>query len=202
MSVHWFLPQSLEVLGILRRQAEITIEGMEAFLAWAEGEEAAGDRVRAAEHRADDCKRELRQALSEAFSTPVDAEDIFELSRGLDEILNSSKDVVGEAEAMRAPPDAAMAAMAAELTDGTRDLGEAFTMIAKDGPAGERAADRAVKHHRHLEHTYREAMSALVDTDDLREVTARRELYRRVARTSEHLARVAERVWYTVLKER
>jgi hypothetical protein len=37
--------------------------------------------------------------------------------------------------------------------------------------------------------------------DDLREVAARRELYRRFARTSDDLREVAERVWYSVLKE-
>lgn len=202
MRLRWFLPKSVEVLGILHRQATITIEGMDAFLDWAEGEGEAGDRVRAAEHRADDCKRELRKALSEAFSTPLDAEDIYELSQGLDEILNSAKDTVGEAEAMRTAPDAATAAMATELAEGTRRLGEAFALIEEDGNASAQAADRAIKQHRHLEHTYRKAMSALIDVDDLREVTARRELYRRLARTSEHLARVAERVWYSVLKER
>ncbi len=45
-------------------------------------------------------------------------------------------------------------------------------------------------------------MSALLEVDDLREVTARRELYRRLARTGDELVRVAERVWYSVLKER
>lgn len=43
-------------------------------------------------------------------------------------------------------------------------------------------------------------MSALVHVDDLREVTARREIYRRMARTSDQLVAVAERVWYAVLK--
>ena len=44
-------------------------------------------------------------------------------------------------------------------------------------------------------------MSALIDAGDLREVAARRELYRRLARTSDELIGVAERVWYCVLKE-
>jgi len=44
-------------------------------------------------------------------------------------------------------------------------------------------------------------MSGLVTVDDLREVAAKRELYRRLARTSDELREVAERVWYSVLKE-
>jgi hypothetical protein len=44
-------------------------------------------------------------------------------------------------------------------------------------------------------------MSALIAAGDLHEVAARRELYRRLSRTSDALVDVAERVWYSVLKE-
>jgi uncharacterized protein Yka (UPF0111/DUF47 family) len=199
---HWFIPQTPDVLGMLREQAQTTVEGLDELLAWARGEAAAAERLRAAEHRADRQKRELRGALTDAFSTPLEPEDIFELSRGLDEILNSAKNLVGEAEAMQSGPDAATAEMSEELAGGTRWLGEAFSRFAEDDRAAATgAADRAVKDQRHLQHTYREAMSALIENQDLREVAARREIYRRLARTGDELVRVAERVWYSVLKE-
>jgi len=199
---HWFIPQSPDVLGMLRQQAQTTVEGVDNLLTWAKGEEAAAGRLRAAEHRADEQKRELRGALTEAFSTPLDPEDIFELSRGLDEILNSAKNIVGEAEAMHSPPDAATAEMSEELAKGTRQLAAAFSLFAEDDRDGATAtADRAVKDQRHLQHTYREAMSALIENQDPREVATRREIYRRLARTGDELVRVAERIWYSVLKE-
>jgi hypothetical protein len=58
-----------------------------------------------------------------------------------------------------------------------------------------------VKEQRHVQHAYRRAMSRLVENEDLREVTARRELYRRLARIGDELVLVAERIWYSVLKE-
>ena len=147
---------------------------------------------------ADDRKRELRAALTTAFTTPLDPEDIFELSRGLDEVLNNAKNAVREAEVMRAAPDAAIAEMTAELAEGTRHIADAFPGLSHGGIASAtQAADAAVKSQRRLEHVYRAAMSALVD----REVAARRELYRRLARTSDRLVDVAERIWYSVLKE-
>jgi uncharacterized protein Yka (UPF0111/DUF47 family) len=199
---HWFLPQAPDVLGMLRRQSAITVEGMGELVAWAGGDTGAAGRLRRDEHRADDSKRELREALTVAFSTPLEPEDVFELSRGLDEILNSAKNFVGEAEAMRTGPDAAIAEMAAELAAGTKRLAEAFELIERDDRGGATAAaDRAVKDQRHLQHTYRAAMSDLIDIDDPRELATRRELYRRLARSGDELARVAERVWYSVLKE-
>jgi hypothetical protein len=44
-------------------------------------------------------------------------------------------------------------------------------------------------------------MAALLEVDDLREVTARRELYRRCSRLGEAVVEVAERVVYAELKQ-
>jgi uncharacterized protein Yka (UPF0111/DUF47 family) len=195
----WFLPQTPDVLGMLRDQTEITVEGMDALVAWAGGEAAAADRVRDCEHRADERKRELRRALTAAFTTPLDPEDIFELSRGLDAVLNGAKDLVRETEVIGVEPDAPMAQMAGLLAEGVRHLMAAFTALGSTGPTD--AADAAVKSQRRLERVYRDAMSALLGLDNLREVGARRELYRRLSRASDGLVDVAERVWYSVLKE-
>jgi uncharacterized protein Yka (UPF0111/DUF47 family) len=186
---------------MLREQEAVTVEGMGALVAWARGEEGAADLVRASEHRADACKRELRQALTVAFTTPLEPEDLFELSKGLDDILNGAKDTVREAEVMGTAPDGAIAEMAEYLVEGTRRLGDAFAALAEDADArATDAADAAVKSQRRLERVYRKAMSALIDVDDARQIAARRELYRRFARSSERLVEVAERVWYAVLK--
>lgn len=199
---HWFLPNTPDLLELLRQQAALTTAGMEALIAWAEGDGEAGDRLRRLEHEADDKKGELREQLTEAFSTPLEPEDLFELSRGIDEVLNAAKNLVGEAEAMETPPDGAIAEMATELTAGAKRIEEAFAAFAEDERTAATAlADRAIKEQRHAQHTYRRAMSALIANPDPREVAARRELYRRLARTGDDLVRVAERVWYAVLKE-
>jgi uncharacterized protein Yka (UPF0111/DUF47 family) len=189
-------------MGMLTEQSELTAITMRGLLAWTRGETVDGAQVRRLEHEADARKRALRTALSEAFTTPLDPEDIFELSRGLDEIVNDAKNLVGEAEAMSTPPDAAMETMAEQLAAGAGRLDEALRAFT----AGRREeateiADRAIKDQRHVQHTYRAAISALLENEDLREVTARRELYRRLARTGDELARVAEQIWYSVLKE-
>ena len=198
----WFLPETPDVLGMLREQTAITMEGMEALIAWSVGEPGSADRLRECEHRADDRKRELRAALTIAFTTPLEPEDIFELSTELDRMLNSAKNTVREAEVMETGPDQAISEMAAELAEGVRDLSEAFEQLAAGARAAATdAAARAAKSQSRVEKVYRQSMSALVAVDDLREVAAKRELYRRLGRTSDDLREVAERVWYSVLKE-
>jgi uncharacterized protein Yka (UPF0111/DUF47 family) len=198
----WFLPNIPDVLGMLREQTAVTLEGMEALVSWANGDSDAASRLRECEHLADARKRELRVALTVAFSTPLEPEDLFELSRGLDGVLNNAKNAVREAEVIQMAPDAPIAEMAAEITEGTRQLAEAFAALGR-GASEEAtaAADRAAKSQSRLERIYRDAMSALVAVDDLREVAGKRELYRRLARTSDDLRQVAERVWYSVLKQ-
>ena len=206
MKRNWFLPETPDVLGMLRHQAAITSEGMAALVGWANGEPDAAQRVRDLEHAADLAKRELRLALTNAFITPIDAEDLYVMSERLDAVLNGAKNTVREAEVMGIQPDQAVAAMATLLGEGARQLAVAFERLGPDrrgkgGASATEAADTAVKSQRRLERVYREAASALLAVDDLREVTACRELYRRLSRVSETLIEVADRVWYATIKE-
>lgn len=197
----WFLPHDPDVLGVLIRQLAVTTEGMEAFARWAGGDEAAALTVRDCEHRADVVRRELHAALRAAFVTPLEPEDLYALSRGCDEVLNQAKDAVRESEVMACPPDNAFVEMAGYLAEATQRLAEGIGSLGRRSDLASEAADAAVKCDRHLEHVYRVAMAALLETDDLREVTARRELYRRCSRIGETVVDVAERIQYAVVKE-
>jgi hypothetical protein len=197
----WFLPESPDVVGQLRRQLAITIEGLDAFADWAEGDAAAAQAVRAAEHRADAAKRDLQGTLRSAFVIPLEPEDVFALSRGIDWILNGAKDAIGESEVMACPPDPPLARMAALLAQALRHIDEAIARLGAGRESAAGCTDAAVKAERRLEKQYRTAMAALLELDDLREVTARRELYRRCSRIGEAVVEVAERVVYAELKQ-
>jgi uncharacterized protein Yka (UPF0111/DUF47 family) len=203
--MRWFLPESPDVLGMLHAQASVTIEGMDALVAWAAGNGEAVLAVREAEHAADHKKRELQLALKTAFTTPIDSEDVYAMSSLLDEVLNAAKDAVRESEVMAIPPDDHIAAMAGLLSDGVHHLADAFDRLSrsegKNGPESTDAADAAVKAQRHVERVYRTAMSSLLSVEDLREVIGKRELYRRLSRISEVVVACAERVWYAQVKE-
>lgn len=198
--MRWFLPETPDVLGLLRRQVTETIEGIDAFARWADGDEAAERAVRDSEHRADATKLELHRMLRTAFVTPLEPEDLFAISRGIDRIINQAKDTVRESELMACPPDAPLAAMSALLAEAVRALDSAVDGLDDDGNATVNA-EAAIKACRRIERVYRTAMADLLTLDDLREVTARRELYRRGARIAEAVVDVAERILYAVVKE-
>jgi uncharacterized protein len=197
----WFLPETPDFVGLLGAQLETTDAALTAFAAWAHGDASKSDEVRALEHRADDQKRELWRLLRTAFVTPIDAEDLFVLSAGLDEVLNAAKDTVREADLMLLPPDAALAAMADVLVEAVHHLGEAFARLTADDGHVTEAADATVKSLRSVERVYRHSVSALLENPDLREVIGRRELYARLLAMGEQMRTVAERVWYAIVKE-
>jgi uncharacterized protein Yka (UPF0111/DUF47 family) len=197
----WFLPETPDVLGMLRAQLATTEAALAAFAWWARGDADKADEVRALEHRADDEKRELWRALRTAFITPVDAEDLFVMSAELDEVLNGAKDIVREADVWSMAPDAAMAEIADLLVEGAQRLGDAFALLGEEVGGATEAADAAVKSQRAVERVYRRAMSALIEHPEPREMIGRRELYARLVEASDRLCVVAERVWYAVVKE-
>jgi uncharacterized protein Yka (UPF0111/DUF47 family) len=197
----WFLPETPDVLGRLRNQAAITLEGLDTFAAWAGGDEDAEERLREIEQRADAAKRELLDQIRESFVTPLEPEDLFALSRGIDWVLNYARDLAAEARALSSSPDAPLAEMSGLLRDAMSDIHEAVDHLGSDGDAATVAADKAIAGVRRMEHTYYEGMAALLKVDTRTERISSRELYRRCIRIGDEVIEVAERIVYSVVKE-
>jgi uncharacterized protein Yka (UPF0111/DUF47 family) len=192
--------QTPDLYALLRDQMSTSVRAVESFARWSHGEAAEERVVRDLEHEADDRKRALRSALRSAYFTPLDPEDLYELSERLDHVVNEAKNAIREADVMATPPDTAMGAMADHILAGVAHLARAFASL-DDTDQATREADEAIAACRNVERRYRQAASDLVGEEALAEVTTRRELYRRYARLAESVVSVAERVWYAVVKE-
>jgi uncharacterized protein Yka (UPF0111/DUF47 family) len=197
----WFLPETPDVLGLLRRQLGVTMEGLDAFTAWAAGDPAAAEGVRDAERHGDVAKRELLSALREAFVTPMEPEDAFALSRGIDRLLHYAGDLINESDAMACPPDVRIAEIATLIGRALRHIDMAVARLGSDADEATEAADAAIAEERRLEHVYYDGMAALLEVEDRNERIARRELYRSCSRLGETVVDIAERVVYAVMKE-
>jgi uncharacterized protein len=197
----WFLPETPDVLGLLRHQLEVTIESVDAFAAWANGDAEAAQAVRDAGPAGDAAKRELLSALRAAFVTPLEPEDVFALSRGVDRIQRYARDLLNESELMDCRPDAGIAEMANLFGQALRHIDDAIAGLGTDGDAATASADAAITAEQQVEHAYYNGMAALLDVEDRHERIARRELYRRSSRLGETVVEVAERVVYAVVKQ-
>ncbi len=197
----WFLPDEPDVVGLLRVQARITLEGLDAYAAWATGDADAARLVREAEARGDEAKRDLRNELRAAFVVPLEPEDVFALSRGIDWILDYTCDLVAEAEVMECPPDAGLAEMARLLGEAVRELDEAIARLGGDGDSATEAAEAAIAVQHRLEASYYRGMANLLTVDDRGQRISLRELYRRSSQIGNVVVDVAERVMYAVVKQ-
>ncbi len=197
----WFLPETPDVIGLLRAQTAVTLEGLDALSAWAGGDAAAARVVRDAEPRGDTAKREVLNTVREAFILQLEPEDVFTLSRGIDWILDHARDLVEEAEAMGVTPDSGIAEMVPFIVEATRQIDDAIGHLGKDDDRATAAADSAIKTARELEHVYYRDTAKLLEVEEMRERIGLRELYRRCDRISEVVIDVAERIVYAVVKE-
>ena len=106
-----------------------------------------------------------------------------------------------ESEVMACPPDAPLAAMAALLAAAIRELDAAVagSLPARSGTTA--SADAAIKAARRDRARLPCGDGELLTVDDLHEVMARRELYRRGARIADAVVDVAERCSTRSVKE-
>ena len=112
---------------------------MEAFAAWAMVMRVRPIAFARPGGSAEAARRELLDALRAAFVTPLEPEDAFTLSRGVDRIVGHALDLVGEAEVMASPPDSGVGQMADLLAQAVRQIDEAIAHLGSDSDA---ATDR------------------------------------------------------------
>ncbi len=197
----WFLPEEPDVVGHLRSQIEITLEGLDALADWARGDAGAARIVQEAEPRGDEQKRLLMETLRAAFVVPLEPEDVFTLSRGIDRVLDDAVDLIAESQVLARAPDEGIAEMAERMGESMRSIGEAIARLGGDGDAATAEAEQAIAVVKLLEDAYYRGMAGLLEVEDRGDRIARRELYRRCSRIGEGIVEIAERVMYAVVKQ-
>ncbi len=196
-----FLPESPDILRTLRHQAELTSRGLDALGAWAHGRPDQGEEIKRIYAQTTEVRRQQHRQLRISFTTPLDAEDLYELSERLDVVLANARDTVREAEVTRIGPDEAIVGMTEVILAAFGDVTSAYSHLVEDPEKATHEADSALDRLHDLEHIYRHAMSDLLADEDLRQVIGRRDIYRGCLHIGDATRRVAERVWYAVIKQ-
>ena len=172
-------------------QAALTVEGMEALQDYMKNQDSASaDLLRTKEKEADEARRILIYQLNKTFITPFDREDIFALSRTIDDIIDYAYTTVDEMELFQVEPTPFMRRIASLLRDATYELLLAVDCLEEHiGVAGEHS-QRAKALENRVEKVYREALAELFcdakDIDDVIRMFKTREVYR-------HLSNAADR---------
>ncbi len=201
--VRFFEPRS-NFYQLLIAQANTTLIGMEALEAWIrDGAASRCQSVRDHEHEADRQKLALMESLVDTLITPLDREDIYDLSTKLDEVINSAKSTVREIEAIGAPLSTdTLLKMSRVLVSGTRCLVKSFQLLDTDFEEATVQARQARKCDTRMEKIYRKAMNDLFLQDDVKLVVRNMEVYRTMLNSSQKIEIVGEKLVHVIVKIR
>jgi uncharacterized protein len=182
--------QNIFILHI-SNQAKLTLEGMDALKAYlATQDTASSDLLSEKEKAADEARRILIDDLNRTFVTPFDREDIFALSRTIDDVLDYAYSTVSEMVILKVVPTEYMVTIASLLRDAANELYLAVNCLEEHPAVANDHAQRAKALENRVEGVYREALADLFrGAEDIKHVVKMlkmREVYR-------HLSNAADR---------
>ncbi|OGP93448.1 MAG: hypothetical protein A2157_19515 [Deltaproteobacteria bacterium RBG_16_47_11] len=172
---------------LLAQQSSKTVEGLEALWNFAEnGTKENANLVRNIEREADELRRILVEELDSTFITPLDREDIYALSRAIDDVVDYANTTVDEMEIYEVKGDQHIRDMVNILRKAARELNDAVKIM-KDYPriASEHAV-KAKSYENTMEKAYHFALADLFKGTDTVYMLKMREIYR-------HLSNAADR---------
>ena len=139
-------------------------------------------------------------ALNEAFSTPIDREDIYRAITDLDKVVNYCKATVSEMDVLNVSPDKFTLEMTKQLQEGVAALVLGFGKLGGSPAGAQEDANTARKAERRVEKLYRVALAELFQGDDFKIMFKRREIYRHLANAADRMAHCANTLHDIVVK--
>jgi len=194
-------PKMADFFGALSSQSQHVAQTTGLLVEFMEtGDVVIGERIRQDEHDADRIKASNLHTLNEAFSTPIDREDLYRAIMHLDEITNYCKTTVNEMNVLGLSPDKFCLEMAMHIKMGTDALALGFSRLAKEPASAAANADAARKAERKVEKAYRRAIADLFQGDDYINMFKRREIYRHLSNAADRVVHAANTLHDIVVK--
>jgi predicted phosphate transport protein (TIGR00153 family) len=176
---------------LIQQQASITYEGLKLLVKYLETQESEiAEQLELKEKEADEVRRILIDELNRSFVTPFDREDVFALSRSIDDVIDYADSTVSEMVVLKVQPTKYMQRIAALLKDAAYEIFQAALRLEKHPAVATEHAQRAKTLENRVEGVYREAIADLFtgpeDVHHIVEMLKLREVYR-------HLSNAADR---------
>ena len=194
-------PKEKNFYKMLSDQASKTLEGIEALGEFVENQnQKNANRVKEIEKEADELRRVLVEELHKTFVVPMDREDIYALSRAIDDIVDYANSSVDEMEIYEVASDAHLREMvdilrkaALEISDAVKIL-EAYPNIAMEH------AVKAKFYENTMEKAYHSALADLFKKTDTVYMLKMREIYRHLSNAADRSDEAANIICSIVMK--
>lgn len=184
----FFGGKGTDFFKLLLDQGSKTLEGIAALTRFLETMDAAhGQKVKEIETEADEIRRVLIEEINQTFVTPVDREELFALSRAVDDVLDYANTTVYEFEVYQLErADDHVKRLVQILYEQARELHQAIKTLDNYPRLANEHAVKAKKAENLMERAYREALGDLFRGNDTVYMLKMREIYR-------HLSNAADR---------
>src|SRR5512141_2216558 len=108
---------------LIQQQASITYDGVKLLVKYFETQDKeVAEELALKEKEADEVRRILIDELNRTFVTPFDREDIFSLSRSIDDVIDYADSTVSEMVTLNVKPTQYMQRMATLLKDAAYEI--------------------------------------------------------------------------------
>jgi predicted phosphate transport protein (TIGR00153 family) len=186
-----FKPRQDNFLKLINEQAILTLKGTELLEKYMETPSLSmADQITHTEQEADEVRRILIDELNRTFITPFDREDIFSISRTIDDVLDYAYSTVTEMKILKVAPTPYMVRIASLLHDAANEIFQAVQRLKEHPGVANDHAQRAKALENRVEDVYREAIADLFngpeDVEHIVQMLKLREVYR-------HLSNAADR---------
>jgi predicted phosphate transport protein (TIGR00153 family) len=176
---------------LIQEQASITYDGVKLLVKYFETQDhEIAEELALKEKQADEVRRILIDELNRTFVTRFDREDIFAISRSIDDVIDYADSTVSEMVVLRVNPTPYMQRIATLLKDAAYEIFQAVQRLQKNPAVAIDHAQRAKALENRVEGVYREAIADLFsgpeDLHHVVEMLKMREVYR-------HLSNAADR---------
>ncbi len=170
-----------ELVALIQGQLDTARQGAQLALATVRGDEHTAEarkRMTNIEHVGDARRAELVDLLRRVLAAPMDREDIYRLSRSIDDVLDNVRDLVRELDLFGVVTDPLLEAPLEALAEGITALRDAVGQLLSnpaDVASGALAARKA-----NVRYQYQLSLARLLADEPTSELLRRRELLRRV----------------------
>ncbi|MGB9592646.1 MAG: DUF47 domain-containing protein, partial [Anaerolineae bacterium] len=149
---------------LLAEQAAKTLEGVQLLEQYVRAPSPEiVDALRRAEKEADELRRILIDELNRTFATPFDREDIFGLSRAIDDIIDYAHTSVDEMALFNVEPTPDIVAIVKLLADAATEIHLAVLRLSDHPGVAIEHAKRAKSLENRVEDLYRQALAHLFE---------------------------------------
>ena len=201
---NFFKKKKPDFYNLLEQHSSIVYEGNKALRLFVENNAQdldLAEKISKYEREADDVRRILIENLNRTLITPIDREDLFCLSREIDNLIDYANTAVEELNVFKIKPTPELLSMSRILEQGSLELYDAIKVMNSYPTVANEHALKAKTTEKEMHHIYLQALNKLYDEkNEASYMLKMREVYRHLNRASDRCDEAANLILDILIK--